>query len=282
MKSMRKWVAALSAMFALCLVLSGCSLGGVLGGGDPAKNFIGDWKLVGMEDSEQVLSKDDLKSMEDLGLGVGLTFKEDKSFTLNMFGEETSGTWEVKSPTEALLTVEGQTASAKLDGSKLTLEQDDTKLIFEMGTAVVSAPGSGDSDTGKSDTSTSPTSTSDGKSGKTEVAVGTTLADDSICTIEIVNKTTDFADDPGYTLKITNKTDKAITVSGKYGTFSVDGKMVDPLLYETIQPGKYAETFLWFSTSDVANLDALVNVEGTIQIYDSETYDTLAEYPFAM
>jgi hypothetical protein len=57
--------------------------------------------------------------------------------------------------------------------------------------------------------------------------------------------------------------------------------MVDPALVETIQPGKYAECFMWFSDNDVASLDQLVNVEGVIEVYDDETYDTLGEYPFA-
>ena len=38
---------------------------------------------------------------------------------------------------------------------------------------------------------------------------------------------------------------------------------------------------MWFSDG-IESVDELVNVEGPIEVYDEATYDTLAEYPFAM
>ena len=103
----KKWVAMLASVFALCLVLAGC-------GGDAAKNYVGDWKLTGMEENGEATSAEDLKLMEDMGLAITLSVKEDKSFSLNVMGEEMSGTWEAKSASEATFTVEGQSVPATL------------------------------------------------------------------------------------------------------------------------------------------------------------------------
>ena len=265
----KKWVAMLVSVFALCLVLAGCA-----GGGDAAKNYVGDWKLVGMEENGEATSADDIKLMEDMGLSVTMSVKEDKTFSMNVMGEEMSGTWEAKSASEATFTVEGQSVPVTLANGVLTLEESGTKMMFEKGTVSTSSSGAaatsgaaGDGDTSAitgtstgTATGTDAGTTSAGTSEEAAIPIGQTIADDDICTIEIVDKKADWAGDPGYTVKITNKSDKAITAVSQYGTFSVDGKMVDPVLVETIQPGKYVESFMWFSDDDVASLDQLVNV----------------------
>ncbi len=66
-------------------------LAGCAGGGDAAKNYVGDWKLVGMEENGEATSADDIKLMEDMGLSVTMSVKEDKTFSMNVMGEEMSG-----------------------------------------------------------------------------------------------------------------------------------------------------------------------------------------------
>ena len=39
---------------------------------------------------------------------------------------------------------------------------------------------------------------------------------------------------------------------------------------------------MWFSGDDVDGVDALTNVEGTIEVIDDASYETLGEYPFAL
>lgn len=266
----KRWVALFMSMIALCLVLAGCASGGAGGGADAAKSFIGDWKLVGMEENGESTSSEDIALMEQMGVTVTLSFKEDKSCALSVFGEETSGTWEAKSPSEAAITIEGQTVVATLANEVLTLEDNGTKMMFGKG---VPEPSANAADPGTAAVE---------ESDETAVPIGQTIADDEICTIEVIDKKVDWADDPGYTLKITNKSDKAIRVSAKYDTFSVNGKMADPELYETVQSGKYVEGFMWFSGDDVDGVDALTNVEGTIEVMDDASYETLREYPFAL
>ena len=270
----KRWVALFMSMIALCLVLAGCASGGAGGGADAAKSFIGDWKLVGMEENGESTSSEDIALMEQMGVTVTLSFKEDKSCALSVFGEETSGTWEAKSPSEAAITIEGQTVVATLANEVLTLEDNGTKMMFGKGVPEPSA--------NAADPGTAAVEESAEESDETAVPIGQTIADDEICTIEVIDKKVDWADDPGYTLKITNKSDKAIRVSAKYDTFSVNGKMAEPELYETVQSGKYVEGFMWFSGDDVDGVDALTNVEGTIEVMDDASYETLREYPFAL
>ena len=270
----KRWVALFMSLIALCLVLAGCASGGAGGGADAAKSFIGDWKLVGMEENGESTSSEDIALMEQMGVTVTLSFKEDKSCALSVFGEETSGTWEAKSPSEAAITIEGQTVVATLANEVLTLEDNGTKMMFGKGVPQPSA--------NAADPGTAAAEESAEESDETAVPIGQTIADDEICTIEVIDKKVDWADDPGYTLKITNKSDKAIRVSAKYDTFSVNGKMAEPELYETVQSGKYVEGFMWFSGDDVDGVDALTNVEGTIEVMDDASYETLREYPFAL
>ena len=107
------------------------------------------------------------------------------------------------------------------------------------------------------------------------------IVNDDTCTIEIVNKKTDWAGDSGYTLRITNNSASDICVDALWGTFSVNGTMADPVLSETIKPGCNVETFMWFGQSDVPDLASLVSVEGELEVYDANTYETIATYPFA-
>ncbi len=122
----KKWLAILASVFALCLLLVGCG-----SNEDASKNFIGDWKLVGMEEDGKATSKEDIKLMESFGMKVVMSFKEDKTFSLSFAGEEETGKWEAKSASEASLKVDGETVSVKLSDGELTLEQDGTKMIFE-------------------------------------------------------------------------------------------------------------------------------------------------------
>ena len=67
----KRWVALFMSMIALCLVLAGCASGGAGGGADAAKSFIGDWKLVGMEENGEATSSEDIALMEQMGVTGG-------------------------------------------------------------------------------------------------------------------------------------------------------------------------------------------------------------------
>lgn len=67
MSTTKRAMATIVAMFAMVFALAGCSggFGGLLQ--DGSKNFIGDWKLVGLEEDGDVMSEDDIASLEDYG-----------------------------------------------------------------------------------------------------------------------------------------------------------------------------------------------------------------------
>ena len=115
---------------------------------------------------------------------------------------------------------------------------------------------------------------------KNTVAVDKVLVDDENCTITVLNKKQDLLDDCGYTFKVENKTaDKTVLFMAEYGTFSVDGQMVDFTLTETVKPGMFAETFGYFDSTKVTDIDAMKNVAGTISLMDNDSYETIASYP---
>lgn len=282
MATRRMTVLAVALMLLLaCMGIAGCS------GGDATKEYVGDWKLVEMQSGGETMSADDLAAMEALGLSVKMNVKEDKTFTIDLFGEQESGTWEAKSATEASFTIEGSVVKATLKDGKLTLADSENTLVFEKGTASASKSSAASSSAAANPSASASSSATSGSASDSSakagaMPIGVTVADDDICTIEVIDKKTDFADDPGYTLIITNHSDKVLGVSTKYGTFSVKDKMVEPFLYETVQPGKYVEAFMWFTSSEVATVDELTEVNGVIDVYDEDTYDTVAEYQFAL
>lgn len=131
---MKKGIVALMAcVFALSLALVGCGGGG--GGADAKAAWVGTWDLYEMEENGSVTSSDDIEMLKALGLDVYLDLGQDGKASLVLFGEAMDGTWEAKSTTEATFTMEGQTVSMAIADSKLTMEQNGSKLVFKKGEA---------------------------------------------------------------------------------------------------------------------------------------------------
>ena len=219
--------------------------------------------------------------MKAFGIYCYLDLQDEGKAEINLMGEPLEGTWEAKSASECSIAFEGETITATLKGDLLSMEQDGEELSFkklndeDAAKLKEEAEGALSSFLGGEDDG-------DGGDDAPVEEIGQQIASDNICTIEVVNKTTDWAGDSGYTLKITNNTDTAISVSAAWDTFSVGGAMTDPSLSETVKPGAFVETFMWFDSEVAPNIDALVDVSGELEVYDTETYDTIATYPFSM
>lgn len=110
-------LAILVCCFALCvaMALAGCGDSKA----DYSKNFTGDWEISSMVDAEEDIDADTLDFMKAMGLNCTLTLKEDKTASIDLFGEVSEGTWEPKSASECSVTLEGNSMNGKLDGEKL-------------------------------------------------------------------------------------------------------------------------------------------------------------------
>lgn len=260
--------ALVACAMTLCLALTGYGGGGATNDKDAKEAFIGSWKLAGMVSDGEEATAEDIAMLDAFGMSVGLNVNEDGTCALVMFGEPLDGTWQAKSATEAKFTIDGSPITATIADGKLQMTDDGYAMTFERGEAKTDG-NAGDAKAATTDKST--------------VAVDKVLVDDENCTITVLNKKQDWLDDCGYTFKVENKTaDKTVLFMAEYGTFSVDGQMVDFTLTETVKPGMFVETFGYFDNTKVTNIDAMKNVAGTISLMDNDTYETIASYPIEL
>ena len=123
-------IALMSCIFALSLAMAGC-------GGNPADAgktaFVGTWDLVEMSQEGSTTSSDDIKTLKDLGLEVFVNINDDGTMALVLFGSVLEGTWTATNAQEGTANLGGQDTTMKLDGNRLTIENNDTSLVFEKG-----------------------------------------------------------------------------------------------------------------------------------------------------
>lgn len=271
MKSKLKVFGVVAFAFALCFALVGC------GGGDkadPKKAVIGTWELSELTGA----SEDDMAMMKAFGLTVEATFAEDGTFKLGMFGESLDGTWDAKSADKVSLTIEGDSVDATIKDGVLSIEVDGEGMKFKKTSDEVKDLGSS-SATSDSGTTTGSNATDD----QAIQAIDKEIYSDDNISVMVVDKKQDWLDSCGYTLVITNKSaDTAIDFSGSYGTWTVNGKMISPYIYETIQPNAYAETFMTFMDDSIKSIDDLVNVQGSFEVTNSKTYDEIVTFQVTM
>lgn len=278
MKKKSVLLAALAAILALSFALVGC--GGKGGGGDANPDaFYGDWTMTSLNTGDEAdsISEEDMASFTSLGMTFVLTMNEDGTLVLDLAGDTESGTWEVTGKNAGTARFASDDFEIALAGDTLTFtDSSGGTMSFKRG---------GSSGTTSTTTTSTDDATTAAPTATTTSAAGfpIVVADDDICRIEVTGMDTDFADDPGFNITITNNTDRPIYFTSSYGTFSVDGMMIDGYVGETIQAGKYVNTFMWFDMDDLGGgTEKLVNVEGQFEVWDDETYDTLGTYSFAM
>ena len=267
MKSKGKILAVAAFAFALCLALVGC---GGSGGGDKSADYkkavVGTWELTEITGA----SDDDMAMMKAFGLTVEMAFAEDGTFKIGMLGETIDGTWEAPSAGKVVMKADGDSIEATIEDGVLSAEVEGDSMKLKKSSDEVKDL-------------TAAASSSDGidlTADKETTAIDKEIVSDDILSVKVVNKKQDWMDDCGYTLVITNKTtDTPIDVASAYGTWVVNGKMIDPLLYESIQPGAYAETFMSFTDDGVKSIDDLKGVKGSFEIANSTTYDSIETIP---
>lgn len=272
---MKKRVSLLVAS-ALALMLS-FALVGCGGGEDYAANFQGTWKVCSIEGEDEGATDEDIAMLEDLGLIVLLNLNEDKSASLDVFGDIEEGTWEAKSATECSVTIDGDTITGTLADGKLTLADDYASMTFVKleGAEAEAAAAASAAAAAEAEAAAAPPND--------EVIVdenfaAVTLVDDEVCTITATGKMTDEWGDSGYVVDVVNKTDATIFVSFIPGS-TVNGAQHDFWGSATVKPGETkTDAFLYSDGTEITSLEALVNVKGTIEVCDDATLDVLGSY----
>ncbi len=265
----RLWVTLICG-FVLCFALASCK--GEFNA-EAKANFLGTWEAESIESEDPTIatSAEDFAAMKALGITITLALADDDTYTLDLAGDLITGTWNASSETSCTLELEGAPTEAMLEESKLKLIQTDGSSMTFVKTS--------DDTASSSSTSAEESSNNEAES----IPVNKVIADDEICTIEVIDASVDFAGDPGYNLKITNHTDKAIYVDSEYSSFSVDGKMSNLLIMETVKAGSYLEVFAFFDGDEIgSDPAALVNVDGVIEVLDDDTWELIASYPFVL
>lgn len=266
-------ITALALVIALSLAFTGCSGAQK----DASAYFQGSWKMTNVAGA----TEDDIAAMEAFGMNVVLDLNEDKTAVLDVMGEEISGTWEAKSSTELTLTIEGSSVTGKLNGEELTIAVDGEEMTFQKVSAEEAAKIKEDAASMEGILSDEGDDATSADSGVTYDASFTpvTVVDDDMWTIDVVAKKSDEWGDTGYVVDVNNKSDKSICVTVPSDVCSVNGKMVEFWGSEVVLPGKLAEgAFFYADSDDVASVSEMTNVEMVIEVWDNDTYETLASY----
>ena len=263
----KKAFAVLFSIFALCFALVGC-------GSQQASttvnkdDFVGVYQANSMRSDGEEMGEEEFDECAEIGLYVYLTLDENGDAELDVFGTTAEGEWGVSDDGKVVISFDDEDFDATLKDDILTITDDEDYIAFKRIDADDMVEMGDSSEVTLEDV-------------ESIEEMDLVIADDDQFTITITGKGTDSLGDPSYWVTVENKTDKTVSAGSSYGSFSVNGKMCDPIFYADIQPGKYAETTMWWSTDDIASVDELVSVEGTIEICD-EGYNVLASYPVSI
>lgn len=264
----------------LCFVLVGC--GGKNSSADAASAFIGTWDLYKITGDDGT-SHEDIKSMNEFGLETYLEIEKDGKGTFNVFGEEISLTWKAKNSTQIEVTMEydgeKQTEPLTLKDGKVSFSVEGEKaMVFEKGKKHDRSdkPASGSEKGGAA----APDSSKGDDDEKNVKEINSVVADDDTVKIEAIKMYDDTFGDAIIEFKVTNKSDKNLVISCSYGSWSVDGKMVDPSMYENIKAGTYTDAALYFTKDNLGGgTEKLVNIDGKFEVTDDD-YNTVGTYEF--
>lgn len=265
MKTTRKIALTLTMVLAFSLALVGCGQAT-----DYTKNFSGDWKLESVTSDGETVNGDDLAMLEAMGMTFGLTLNEDGTVQLVVLGETSEGTWKAKSATEAEVTIDGSTVVATLADDKLSLDSSGDAMVFVRGKADTAS------------TNVSSTTSTSSSSDETEIPMNETIVDDELITVTLTAKFQDWTGAVGYKFTAVNNSDQDFSLTYVSDSFSVNGKMASPYLFTPINAGMSADDRIEFETDKVASPDDLVNVKGSLELCEKDTYNEIRQYPIAI
>ena len=107
-------------LVAALFMLTGC------GNKFDMKKMAGSYELIEMKDSDKNYSKEDIEQLKNYGLNFTIELKDDGTGSMDLFGEKSDLKYDDKG-----ITVDDDTVSYTFEDNKLSLESDDTKMVFE-------------------------------------------------------------------------------------------------------------------------------------------------------
>lgn len=244
--------------------------------------------------SSQPVNEDNLTgywSLDTSELGIEAFLEldgadEDHTAALVVGGALYEGTWSVQNGSATFTTEDNQAIKLSMSGDKLVLGKDDgSKLVFKKST--LEEIWGDDFAEGETGATGEAAATADGEEIEVVDEVindiePVTIADDANCTITVTGKGTDFTGDPGYRMQIVNKGTAAIFVTAEED-FTVNGKAIEAGIGDSVEAGETLETFMYFAADDLGgSVEALVGVDGVINVETDEDYTEIASYTFHM
>ena len=123
-EKVKKIIAMFMVLALLTPVLASC------GSSKYDDNFVGNWKLVGVETGGEYYDEDMIDLLSSLGMTFSLVLESNKRGTLELAGEKLACTWKAKDANT--VTIKSRdSVDAKLVNGRLTIEVDGDKLIFQ-------------------------------------------------------------------------------------------------------------------------------------------------------
>ena len=299
MRRMRMGFLAVAAALAASLAACGGGSGGVdLASLEELKEgFVGTWEVESASSPEGDLSAEDADARRDLGFNVTIDLDDQGAMLLDVLGDQSEGTWEIKDEGTLTLSIDGEPLDAAYEDGRIMLSYDDMSMTFEKsddtpdmdrdpkenaGDAVgleedledevedqlddVQGMGSDVEDLFAPESDLAMTSYAE--SVTVDAPLDITVADDETALIRVTGVGTDYEGDTGYLVTIENRTD-ADLVAMNFDTF-VDGTYVDEYatLVRPVPAGESRAAFLFFD-ADVVSVSASSSCTATIVLFDT-------------
>lgn len=284
--SLRKTFAALAAAAMLTVSLAAC--GGAPAGPDLSQlrdDFVGSWELRSAEFVDQSVTEDyyDMIS-ETYDMHVTMDLDDAGSLLVDAFGEQQTGTWEIKDETTLTLTLGDESVDVPYADDTLTLTYEGETMVFEKASDTPDmdrdpSVNAGDAlgeleslDDAIGGELTDDTEDTDG-SGDTELAdsvaelftdemyfwadgyaadvtvsepLDVTVADDETSLVKVTGVGADFEGDTGYLMTIENRTTGDLVFTNVSTTLDGVDVYADATLVRPVRAGETVSAFFFF------------------------------------
>ena len=123
MRRMRIGTLAIAA--ALAATLGACGGGATDGVDIPSlesleAGFIGTWEIESATSTDGDITEADIQALNDLGMNVTVDLGDDGTMLIDVFGDQTTGTWEIKDEGTLTLSIEDEPLDAPVEDGTLT------------------------------------------------------------------------------------------------------------------------------------------------------------------